>query len=176
MQNARLTESQTGIKIARRNINNLRYANDTTNGRKWRGTKDPLDEGERRQWKYWPETQHKKTEIIASSPVTSCQIEGEKVEAVTDFTFLSSKILQPWNYKTFASWKQCYNKPRLCIRMQRYHFTDRVHTLKAIVYPVVMYRCDQKRKLMAELKFSNCGAEEDSWKCFGLQRDQTSQS
>ena len=48
MQNARLTEAQTGIKIARRNINNLRYAEDTTpNGRKRRGTKGPVDEGER---------------------------------------------------------------------------------------------------------------------------------
>jgi len=70
MKNARLTESQTGVKIARRNINNLRYVNDTTKGRKWRGTKDSLDEDERRQWKHWPETQHQKTEIMASSPVT----------------------------------------------------------------------------------------------------------
>jgi len=48
-QNARLDESQAGIKIARRNINNLKYADDNTNGRKERGTKEPLDEGERRQ-------------------------------------------------------------------------------------------------------------------------------
>ena len=48
MQNARLGESKAGIKIAGRNINNLRYADDTPTGRKWRGTKEPLDEGERR--------------------------------------------------------------------------------------------------------------------------------
>ena len=48
MGNARLNESQAKVKISRRNINNLRYANNTTNGRKRRGTKEPLDEGERR--------------------------------------------------------------------------------------------------------------------------------
>jgi len=54
MQNARLDKSQTGIKIARRNISNLRCADDTTlNGRKWKGTKEPLDEGEREEWKNW---------------------------------------------------------------------------------------------------------------------------
>ena len=55
MWNARLDESQAGIKIARRNINNLKYADDTIfNGRKWRWTKEPLDEGERGQWKKLP--------------------------------------------------------------------------------------------------------------------------
>ena len=58
MQNARLDEAQTGIKIARRNIKNLRYADDTTlNGRKQR-TKEPLDEGERGEWKSWLKAQH----------------------------------------------------------------------------------------------------------------------
>ena len=52
MKNARLDISQTGIKIAGRNISNLRYADDTTlNGRKWKGTKEPLDGGEREEWK-----------------------------------------------------------------------------------------------------------------------------
>ena len=59
MQNARLTEAQTGIKIARRNINNLRYAEDTTpNGRKWRGTKGPVDEGERGELESWLKAQY----------------------------------------------------------------------------------------------------------------------
>ena len=76
-----------GIKIAKRNINNLRYADDThSNGRKWRGTKEPLDEGERGEWNV------QKTKIVASSPITSWQSEGEKVEAVTGFIFLGSKI------------------------------------------------------------------------------------
>ena len=62
MWNARLDEAQAGIKIARRNINNLRYEHDTTwhypNGRKRRGTEEPLDESERGEWKSWLETQH----------------------------------------------------------------------------------------------------------------------
>ena len=59
MQNARLDEVQAGIKIARRrNINNLRYADDTTLMAEWRKTKKPLDESERGQWKSWLKAQH----------------------------------------------------------------------------------------------------------------------
>ena len=61
MQNAGLGESQAGIKIARRNINNLRYADDTIlNGKNWRETEDPFDEGKRGEWKSWLKTQHSK--------------------------------------------------------------------------------------------------------------------
>ena len=61
MRNAGLDEAQAGIKIARRNINNLRCADDTTvNGKKWRGTIEPLDESERGEWKSWLKTQHSK--------------------------------------------------------------------------------------------------------------------
>ena len=59
MRNAGLDEAQAGIKIAGRNINNLRYANDTTiYGRKGRRTKEPLDKSERGEWKSWPKAQH----------------------------------------------------------------------------------------------------------------------
>ena len=58
MRNAGLEEAQTGIKIAGRNISNLRYAADTTYGRKWRTTKKPLDESERGEWKSWLKAQH----------------------------------------------------------------------------------------------------------------------
>ena len=57
MRNAGLEEAQAGTKIAGRNISNLRYADDTT-GRKLRGTKEPLDESERGEWKSWLKTQH----------------------------------------------------------------------------------------------------------------------
>jgi len=60
--------------------------------RKQRGTKKPLDESERGEWKSWLKTQHSKTKMMASSPITSWQIDGEKVEKVTDFIFLASKI------------------------------------------------------------------------------------
>ena len=68
MGNAGLDEAQAGIKTAGRNINNLRYADNTTLiGRKWRRTNEPLDESERGEWKSWLKTQ--KTKIIASSQI-----------------------------------------------------------------------------------------------------------
>ena len=72
MWNDSLGETQAWIKIARRNINNLRCADHTTlMGRKWRGTKKFLDESERGEWKSWLKTQHSKSKIMASSPITS---------------------------------------------------------------------------------------------------------
>ena len=69
-KNARLDEAQAGIKIARRNINNLSNADYTTQGRKQRGTEEPLDEGERGEWKSWLKTQHfKKPKIMVSGPI-----------------------------------------------------------------------------------------------------------
>ena len=101
MQSARLGESQAGIKVARRNINNLRYADDTTFMAESTGTEEPLDEGERGEWKSWLKIQHSKTKIMASGLITSWQIDGEKVETVT-FYFLELQNhygwwLQPWN-------------------------------------------------------------------------------
>ena len=69
-----------------------------SNGRRWKETKEPLDEGEREEWKSWLKTQHSKTKIMASSPIISWQVEGEKVEAVTDFIFLGSKITADGGY------------------------------------------------------------------------------
>ena len=88
MRNAGVNEAQAGIKIAGRNINNLRYADNTTLiGRKWRRTNEPLDESERGEWKSWLKTQ--KTKIMASGTITSWKIDEE---TVTDFIFLGSKI------------------------------------------------------------------------------------
>ena len=88
MQIAGPDEAQAEIKTAGRNIYNLRYANDTTLKAERRGTKDSLDgvkeESEKAGWKL----NIQKLNIMASSPTTSWQIEGEKVQAVTDFIFL----------------------------------------------------------------------------------------
>ena len=62
-----------------------------SNGREWRGTKEPFD-GKRGEWKSWLKTQHSKTKVTASGPITSWKIDGEKVGTVTDFIFLGSKI------------------------------------------------------------------------------------
>ena len=95
MQNARLDESQAGIKIARRNINNVRYADDITlmvesEEELKRLLMRVKEESEKADLKLYIQ----KTKIMASGPITSWQIEGEKVETVIDFIFLSSKITE----------------------------------------------------------------------------------
>ena len=92
MRNAGLDQSQAGIKIAGRNINNLRYVGDTTNWRNRRGTKKSLlIRVEEESEKSWLKTQHsKKSMIMAFNSITSWQIEGENMEVVTDFIFMGS--------------------------------------------------------------------------------------
>ena len=92
MQNAGLDEAQTGIRIAGTNIDNLSYAMIPPYGRKQRGTKQPLEAGEREAWQSWLKIQHSKTKIMASGPITSWQIDGKRVETVRDFNFGGSKI------------------------------------------------------------------------------------
>ena len=90
MQHSELDEAKAGIKISGRNINNLRYAYDTSLTE--RRTKEPLDESERGEWKVDLKLNIQKTKIMASGPITSWQIDGETKETVTDFIFLGSKI------------------------------------------------------------------------------------
>ena len=91
MRNAGLEETQAGIKIAGRNINNLRYANDTTSmAESKEGTKEPLDEGERGEWKASLKLNIQETKIMASGPITSWEIDGETMETVADFIFSQS--------------------------------------------------------------------------------------
>ena len=93
MWNVGLDEAKVRIQIARRNISNLRYVDDYhPYSRKWRGTEEPLDKGERREWNNWLKTQHSKNEDLASGPITSWQIDWETMETVADFIFLGSKI------------------------------------------------------------------------------------
>ena len=93
MRNTGLKDSQAGTEISGVNINNLRYA-DTTNDRKQRGTKEPLEEENE---KTGLRVNIQKTKYMASGSITSWQIEGGKVEAVTDFIFLGSKITADGN-------------------------------------------------------------------------------
>ena len=94
MWNAGLDEAQAGIKIARRNINNLRCRWHHPYGRKWRGTKEPFDEGKGGEWKPGLKLNIQKTKIMASGPITSWETDGETVETVSDFIFLGSKITE----------------------------------------------------------------------------------
>ena len=102
MRNAGLEETQAGIKIAGRNINNLRYADDTTlMAESEEVAKRLLMKVKEECEKAGLKLNVQKTNIVASGPITSWEIDGETVETVSDFIFLGSKItgwwLQPWN-------------------------------------------------------------------------------
>ena len=93
MRNARLDEAQVGIKIARRNISKLRYADDTTSvAESEEELKSLLMKLKKESEKVGLKLNIKKAKIMAFSPITSWQIDGEKMETVTDFIFLVSKI------------------------------------------------------------------------------------
>jgi len=92
MQTARLDEAQAGIKIARRNINNLRYADDTTLMAESEELKSPLMKVKEESEKVGLKLNIQKTKIMASGPITSWQIDGETMKTVRDFIFLGSKI------------------------------------------------------------------------------------
>ena len=122
MQNARRDEAQAGIKVAGRNINNLRYADDRALMAESEELKKPLDECERGEWKVGLKLNVQKTKIVASGPIISWQIGGKKVETVTDFIFLGSKITADSEIKTkqnktkqkttLAPCKKSYDQPR----------------------------------------------------------------
>ena len=93
MRNAGLDETQAGIKIAGRNINNLRYADDTTlTAENEKQLKSFLMKVKEESEKVGSKLNIQKTKIMASSPIISCQIDGEAMERVRDFIFLGSKI------------------------------------------------------------------------------------
>ena len=84
-----------------------------------------------------------KTMIMASSPITSWQIDGETVETVADFIFLGSKITADGDYsheikRCFSPWKESYDQPRQHIKKQRHHFTNKSPSSQGYVFPVVM--------------------------------------
>ena len=92
MRNAGLDEAQAGIKIARRNINNLRYADDTTLMAENEELKSFLTKVKEESEKAGLKLNIQKTKIMASGPITLWQIDGETMKTVTDFVFLGSKI------------------------------------------------------------------------------------
>ena len=92
MRNTRLDEAQAGIKTAGRNINNLRYADDTTLMAESEELKSLLMKGKEESEKFGLKLNIQKTKIMAFDPITSWQIDGETVETVADFIFLGSKI------------------------------------------------------------------------------------
>ena len=117
MWNVELDEAQAGIKIARRNINNLRYADDTTlMAESEEELKSLLMKMKVESEKVGLKLKIQKTKIMASSPITSWEIDGATVETVSDIIFLCSKIIADGDcsheIKMLTPWKQSYDQPR----------------------------------------------------------------
>ena len=148
MRNAGLEESQTGIKTAGRNINNLRYADDTTfMAESEEEPKSLLMKVKEESEKVGLKLNIQKTKIMASGPITSCEIDGETVETVSDLIFFGSKITADGD---------CSHEIKRCLLLGRKVMTDldsilksrditlstKVHLVKVMVLPVVMYGCE----------------------------------
>ena len=132
MWNTELDEAQAGIKISGKNINNFRYADDSTPmAESKEELKSLLMMVKEESGKAGLKLNIPKSKIMASGSITSWQIEGEKVEAVTDFIFLGSKISTDggWSHEIkrhlLLGIKAMYDKPRQHIKKQRHHFVDK---------------------------------------------------
>ena len=148
MRNAGLEEAQAGIKIAGRNINNLRYADDTTlMAESEEELKSLLMNVKEWSEKVGLKLNIQKTKIMTSGPITSWQIDGETVETVTDFISLGSKITADGD---------CSHEIKRCLLLGREVMTNldsilkcrditrptKVSLVKAMVFPVIMYGCE----------------------------------
>ena len=147
MRNAGLDKAQTGIKIARRNINNLRYAGDTTLLAESEELKSLLMKVKEESEKVGLKLNIQKTKIMSSGPITSWQIDGETMETVTDFIWGAPKITADVN---------CSHEIKRCLLLGRRVMADldsilksreitlpkKVNLVKDMVFPVVMYGCE----------------------------------
>ena len=130
MQNAKLDDSQAGIKIARTNINNLRHGDDIIlMAESKEEPKSLLIKVKRESEKVGLKLNTQKTKIMASSPITSWQIDGETMEAVTDFLFLGSKITADGDYsheikRHFLLGRKAMTNLDI-IKKQRHYFADK---------------------------------------------------
>ena len=145
MKKAGLEEAQAGIKIARRNINNLRYADDPTlMAESEEELKSLLMKVKEESEKVGLSLSIQKTKIMASGPITSWETDGETMEIVSDFIFFSSKITADGDCnheikKRLTAWKESYDQPRQHIKMQKHYLSTRFCLFKAMVFSVVMY-------------------------------------
>ena len=144
MKNAGLDEGQAGIKTARKNINNLRYANDTTLMAEREELKSLLKKVKEESEKVDLKLNIQKTKIMASRPITSWQIDGE---TMTDFIFLGSKITAGGDCsheikrRLLLGRKAMINLDNI-LKSRDITLLTKVHLVKAMIFPVVMYGCD----------------------------------
>ena len=145
MRNAGLEEAQAGIKIARRNINNLIYADDTTlMAESEEELKSLLMKVKEETEKVGLKLNIQKTKIMASSPITSWQIDGGKIETVTDFIFLGSKITANGDFSHEIKRRLLLGKKTMSsldsiLKSRDITLPTKVCLVKAMVFPVVMY-------------------------------------
>ena len=148
MRNAGLDETQAGIKIASRNINTFRYADDTTlMAESEEELKSLLMKVKEKSEKVELKLNIQKTKIMASGPITSWQIDRETVETVADFIFLGSKITADGDCsheikRCLLLGRKVMTNPDSILKSRDITLPTKVHLVKTMVFPVVMYGCE----------------------------------
>ena len=151
MRNARLEEAQAGIKIAGRNISNLRYADDSTlMAEREEELKSLLMKVKEESEKVGLKLNIQKTKIMASGPITSWEIDGETKETVTDFIFLGSKITADGDCsheikRHFFLGRKVMTNLDSTVKSRDITLPTKVHLVKATVFPIVMFGCETQR-------------------------------
>ena len=146
MRNAGLEEAQAGIKIAGRNINNVRYADDTTLMAESEELKSLLMKVKVESQKVGLKLNIQKTKIMASGPITSLEIDGETAETVADFIFGGSKITADGDCSYEIKRRLLLGRKAMTnldsiLKSRDITLPTKVHLVKAMVFPVVMYGC-----------------------------------
>ena len=165
-----LDEAQAGIRITGRNLNNLRYAYDSTLMAESEELKRLLIKVKEESEKVGLKLNIQETKIMASGPITSWQIDGETVEIVTDFIFLGSKITADGDCSHEIKRRLLLGRKVITyldstLKSRDIILPTKVHLVKAMVFPVVIMdvRVGLQRKLSAEeLMLLNCSVGEDS--------------
>ena len=158
MKNAGLEEAQAGIKISRRNLKNLRYADDTTlMAENEEELKSLLIKVKEESEKVGLKLNIQKTKIMASGPITSWEIDGETVEAVSDFIFLGSKITADGDCsheikRQLLLGRKVMTNLDSILKSRDITLPTRVRLVKTMVFPVVMYGCQSWTVKKAELQ------------------------
>ena len=147
MRNAGLDEAQAGIKIARRNINNLRYADTTLTAESEEELKSLLMKVKEESEKAGLKLNIQKTNILTSGPITSWQIDGETMQTVTDFIFLGSKITANGDSshemkRHLLLGRKAMTNLDSILKSRDSSFLTKALLVKAMVFPVVMYECE----------------------------------
>ena len=168
MRNAGLDEAQAGIKTAMRNINNLRYADDTTlMAENEEELKSPLIKVKEENEKATLKLNIQKTKIMVSGPITSWQIDGETVETVFDFILEGSKITADSDCsheikRHLLIGRKVMTNLDSTLKSRDITLPTKVCLVKAMVFPVVMYGCESWTVKKAECQRIDCGVGEDS--------------